>query len=70
MTIDSEGNVYLTTGRAVQVIDPKGNKIETIAVPEVPANVCFGGKDMKTLFITARTGFYAVKTRVHGVGPQ
>jgi gluconolactonase len=70
MTIDSEGNVYLTTGRAVQVIDPKGNKIETIAVPEVPANLCFGGKDMKTLFITARTGFYAVKTRVHGVGPQ
>ncbi len=70
MTIDSEGNVYLTTGRAVQVIGPSGQKIETIAVPEVPANVCFGGKDMKTLFITARTGFYAVKTRVHGVGPQ
>lgn len=70
MTIDSEGNVYLTTGRAVQVIDPSGKKIETIAVPEVPANVCFGGTDMKTLFITARTGFYAVKTRVHGVGPQ
>ncbi len=70
MTIDSEGNVYLTTGRAVQVFDSAGAKIETIAVPEVPANLCFGGKDRKTLFITARTGFYAVKTRVSGVGPQ
>ena len=36
----------------------------------VPANVVFGGKDMQTLFMTARTGFYAVKTRVKGVGPQ
>jgi gluconolactonase len=70
MTIDSEGNVYLTTAREVQVFDRSGQRIESIAVPEVPANLCFGGKDRQTLFITARTGFYAVKTRVHGVGPQ
>jgi gluconolactonase len=70
MTLDSEGNVYLTTNRAVVVFDRAGRQIETIAVPEVPANLCFGGADMRTLFITARTGFYAVKTRVQGVGPQ
>jgi gluconolactonase len=70
MTIDSEGNVYLTTQRAVVVFDKTGKQIETIAVPEIPSNVCFGGPDRQTLFITARTGFYAVKTRVHGVGPQ
>ena len=70
MTIDSEANVYLTTGRAVQVFDKAGERIETITPPEVPANVVFGGKDMQTLFMTARTGFYAVKTRVKGVGPQ
>jgi gluconolactonase len=70
MTLDSEGNVYLTTNRAVVVFDRTGRQIETIAVPEVPANLCFGGADMRTLFITARTGFYAVKTRVQGVGPQ
>ena len=38
-------------------------------MPESPSNVCFGGKD-RTLFITASTGFYAVKTRMRGVGPQ
>ena len=70
MTIDAEGNVYLTAGREVQVFDRRGTRIEGIAVPESPSNVCFGGKDKRTLFITARTGFYAVKTKMRGVGPQ
>jgi len=70
MTIDSEGNIYLTTGGGVQVFDKAGARIETIEVPENPANVAFGGADRRTLFITARTGFYAVKTRVSGVDPQ
>jgi gluconolactonase len=70
MTIDAEGNVYLTAGREVQVFDRRGTRMEGIAVPESPSNVCFGGKDKRTLFITARTGFYAVKTRMRGVGPQ
>lgn len=70
MTIDSDGNIYLTTGPTVQVFSPSGQKLDSINVPENPANVCFGGKDKQTLFITARTGLYAIKMRVHGVGPQ
>jgi gluconolactonase len=70
MTIDSRGNVYLTSGRAVSVYDRSGQRIESIPVPENPSNVCFGGKDKQTLFITARTGFYAIHTLVKGVGPQ
>jgi len=70
LTIDSEGNVYMTTGGAVHVYDKAGTHLEAIPVPESPSNVCFGGKDKKTLFITARTGFYSVKTVVHGVGYQ
>ena len=69
MTIDNEGNVYLTTG-AVAVYDKTGRKIESIVVPEQPANVTFGGKDNQTLFITARTSLYAVKMRVKGAGQQ
>src|SRR5689334_12317053 len=45
MTLDSEGNVYLTSGPAVQVISPSGQKLESISVSEIPANVCFGGRD-------------------------
>jgi gluconolactonase len=65
MTIDNEGNVYLTAG-VVAVYDKAGQKIEEIKVPESPANLTFGGKDGKTLFITARTSFYAVRMRVAG----
>jgi gluconolactonase len=70
MTIDSEGHVYLTSGRQVHVFDRDGRKLEAIDVPEAPSNVCFGGADKRTLFITARTSLYAVRTRVHGVDPQ
>jgi len=70
MTIDSEGNVYLT-GRGVTVFDPKGKQIEHIPVDaRWTANVCFGGPDGRTLFITASQGLYAVRTRVKGVGSQ
>jgi gluconolactonase len=70
MTIDSEGNVYLT-GNGVFVFDKSGAQSEQIAVPEAwTANVCFGGKDLHTLFITASKSLYSLKMRVHGVGSQ
>ncbi|MGC9327413.1 MAG: SMP-30/gluconolactonase/LRE family protein, partial [Candidatus Hinthialibacter sp.] len=67
MTIDNEGNIYLT-GKGVMVFDRTGKQIEQIDVPEGwTANVCFGGKDMHTLFITASKGLYSLQMRVHGV---
>lgn len=65
MSIDEKGNVYLTEADVI-VISPDGKEVERIKVPEQPANVCFGGKEFKTLFITARTGFYAVEMSVKG----
>jgi gluconolactonase len=66
MTLDTEGNLYLT-GKGVSVFDKTGRKIEQIDVPENwTANVCFGGKDRRTLFITASKGLYAVPVRVRG----
>jgi gluconolactonase len=70
MTIDREGNVYLT-GRGVTVFDRTGKQIEQIAVDEPwTANVCFGGKDGRTLFITASKGLYGLRMRVQGAGSQ
>jgi len=66
MTIDSQGNVYLTND-AVKVYNPRGRKIQTIEIPERPANVTFGGKDKRTLIVTARTSVYAVAMRTSGV---
>jgi len=66
MTLDNEGNVYLT-GRGVTVFNAQGEKIEHIAIDEGwTANVCFGGNDRRTLFITAMDSLYAIKMRVKG----
>jgi gluconolactonase len=73
MTIDDEGNVYVTTGPSggVFVFDKTGQRIDRIDVPEhFTSNVCFGGRDRQTLFITAVSGLYAIRTRVKGVGGQ
>lgn len=67
MTIDKTGNVYLT-GRGVTVFDPDGVRIAHIPVEaNWTANVCFGGKDMKTLFITASQYLYSIRMNVEGV---
>ena len=67
MTIDNEGNVYLT-GRGVTIFNPKGEPIEQIPIEEGwTANVCFGGTDRRTLFITAKDSLYGIHMRVKGV---
>jgi gluconolactonase len=70
MTIDDAGNVYLTRGKAVLVFAKDGKKVATIDVPEGCTNVCFGGKDRSTLFITAGTSLYSIPTKVKGVARQ
>ena len=70
MTIDDEGNVYLT-GRGVTVFNSAGKQIAHIPVDAGwTANVCFGGKDGQTLFITAKEYLFGLKMRVKGVGSQ
>ncbi|NMC40560.1 MAG: SMP-30/gluconolactonase/LRE family protein, partial [Bacteroidales bacterium] len=66
VTLDSKGNLYLT-GNGVTVFDSAGKQILNIQVPEKwTANVTFGGKDRKTLFITASGGLYSIRTNVKG----
>lgn len=67
ITLDKDGNLYLT-GRGVTVFDPTGKRVMNIPVPSRwTANVCFGGKDRKTLFITATESVYTLQMQVPGV---
>lgn len=66
MTLDEKGNLYLTWVGGVHVFNPEGEKIEMIEVPEMPANCGFGGTEGKTLFMTSRTGLYAIDMNVRG----
>jgi gluconolactonase len=71
MTLDDAGNLYLTGRPGVTVFDKTGRQIEVIPVPEPwTANVCFGGPDHHTLFITASKSLYSIRTRTKGVGSQ
>lgn len=66
MTIDSKGNIYLT-GKGVTIFDKRGRQLGNIAVPEPwTANVCFGGADRKSLFITSSKGLYRMSMKVAG----
>lgn len=67
MTIDAEGNIYLC-GNGVTIYNPEGKKIGHINIPEPwTANICFGGKDRKLLFMTASTAIYTMPMYVKGV---
>ena len=61
---DSQGRVWSSTGDGAQVFGADGQLLGRILVPEAGANLAFGGKDGKTLFITARKSLYAVRTNV------
>jgi len=67
MTLDNEGNIYVT-GQGVTIYNKDGTRIGHIPVPaQWTANVAFGGKDRKTLFITAKESVYTIKMKVRGV---
>jgi gluconolactonase len=61
----SFGNLYLTRG-VVHIDSPAGQCLMTLETQEAPSNVCFGGADRRTLFITARKGLYAIRMNVRG----
>ena len=66
LTIDTKGNLYITSGLGVQVVSPDGKILGVIAFPEQPANVTFVGTDRRTLFVTARKSVYAVSMEATG----
>ena len=65
---DAEGRLYVAAGDGVLVLAADGSKIGKILMSETPANLCFGGADNRTLFITARTSLYAIRLGAKGPG--
>ncbi len=66
--VDADGRVWSSAGDGVQIFGSDGRRIGRILVPESPANLCFGGDDGKTLFMTARKSLYAVRVSVGAAG--
>jgi gluconolactonase len=69
MKVDVEGRLFCTGPGGTWVFAPDGTRLGIIRTPEVPANICFGGPDLRTLFLTARTSVYTLRVHVPGI-PQ
>ena len=69
MKVDTAGNVWATGPGGILVISPQGKLLGLIGFPEVPANCAWGDADGKTLYVTARTGLYRIKTKATGIRP-
>ena len=66
MKVDVEGRLYCTGPGGTWVFAPDGQRLGIIETPEVPANICFGGPDLHTLFLTARTSVYTLRMNASG----
>ncbi len=69
MKVDRAGNVWATGPGGILVISPQAKLLGVIQFPEVPANCAWGDADGKTLYVTARTGLYRIKTNIAGIRP-
>jgi gluconolactonase len=69
MRVDFDGNLYVTGPGGVWVWDPAGNHLGTVMLPEIAANLTWGGRDYRTLYITATTSVYMLRTNARGFVP-
>ena len=67
--VDKSGNLFVTGPKGIWVWDADGNHLGTIAMPEQPANLTWGDKDYRTLYITATTSVYRLEMKTQGFVP-
>ena len=69
LKLDAHGNLWCTGPGGIRVITPQGKVLGQIRLPEVAANLAWGGSDGRSVYITARTHVYRVQTVVGGMLP-
>ena len=67
--LDRDGYLWSSAGDGVHCLNPDGELVGKIHIPETVANVCFGGPKLNRLFITATTSLYAVFVNTNGLSP-
>lgn len=64
--LDEDGRIWTSGGQGVHCYTPAGRLLGTVHLPEVCANVEFGGPDGRSLYMTANTSLYVVELAVRG----
>ena len=67
MKIDSRGNVYCCGPGGIHVLSPEAVSLGVIHVPEYVANFAWGDADCRSLYITASTSVYRIRTVTPGL---
>jgi gluconolactonase len=70
MRVDVKGNLFVTGPLGIWVWDPNGNHLGTVVMPEQPANLAWGDADYRTLYLTAKTSVYRLRTKTKGFVPK
>jgi len=60
--VDKAGNLFVSAPGGVWILSPEGVYLGKITCPERPANMAWGDADGKTLYMTAHTGLYKIRT--------
>ena len=69
MKVDLQGNLFITGPKGVSVWDALGHHLGTIVMPEQPANIAWGDAGYGTLYVTAATSVYRLRTKTRGFLP-
>jgi gluconolactonase len=67
--VDTNGHVWTSAGDGVHCFHPDGTLIGKVPVPEIVANVCFGGRKRNRLFICGQTSLYSLYVNAQGIKP-
>ena len=70
MRLDKSGNLYVVGPKGIWIWDAGGHHLGTIIVPEQPANLAWGDKDYRTLYITAGKSVYRIRAKESGFMPN
>jgi gluconolactonase len=68
--VDVRGNVYVSGPGGLWIVSAEGRKLGLIRPTEQPANFAWGDADGQTLYMTARTGLYRLRTLIPGIRPE
>jgi gluconolactonase len=70
LKVDRDGNLYVCGPGGIWVLSPDGDHLGTLRLPEAPHNLAWGDEDGRTLYVTAETSVYRLRTLVRGIRPE
>lgn len=67
LKVDIDGRIYCTGPGGLWIWEANGDHVGVLELPELPANLNWGGEDNRTVFLTCRTSVYSLRATTPGV---